>query len=73
MKKRFILENLGCANCASKMEEAIGKLDGVKSASVNFFTTKMIIEGEDEKFPAIVEQAKMIINKLESQVVVKKA
>lgn len=73
MKKKFILEGLGCANCASKMEESISKLDGVKNASVNFFTTKMIIEGEDDKFPSIVEQAKKIIHKLESQVVIKKA
>ena len=29
MKKTFKLIDLDCANCAAKMEQAIGKLDGV--------------------------------------------
>ena len=29
MKKIFILENLDCANCAAKMENAISKLEDV--------------------------------------------
>jgi len=73
MKKKFILEGLGCANCATKMEEAIKKLDGVKEATVNFMTQRLIIEGEDEKMPEIVQEAEKIIKKIESQVVMKKA
>lgn len=49
MKKKFILEGLECANCAAKMEKAINELDGVKEATVNFMTTKLVIDGEDEK------------------------
>jgi cation transport ATPase len=73
MKKKFILEGLGCANCAAKMERAINKLAGVKEATVNFMTQKLIIEGEDEKMPEIVQEAEKIIKKIESQVVMKKA
>ena len=73
MKKKFILEGLGCANCATKMEEAIKKLDGVKEATVNFMTQRLIIEGEDDKMPEIVREAEKIIKKIESQVVMKKA
>ena len=73
MKKKFILEGLGCANCAAKMERAINKLFGVKEATVNFMTQKLIIEGEDEKMPEIVQEAEKIIKKIESQVVMKKA
>ena len=29
MKKMYMLEDLDCANCAAKMEEAISKIDGV--------------------------------------------
>ena len=29
MKKKFKLQDLDCANCAAKMEEAIKKIDGV--------------------------------------------
>ena len=34
MKKKFKLQDLDCANCAAKMEEAIKKIDGVTDASV---------------------------------------
>lgn len=71
MKKTFRLEGLGCANCAAKMEKAISELDGVNTASVNFLTTKMVIEAEDEKMNGIIESAKKIINKLEPDVIVK--
>ena len=33
MKKKFKLQDLDCANCAAKMEEAIKKIDGVTDAS----------------------------------------
>ena len=73
MKKKFRLEGLGCASCAAKMEDAICRLDGVKEASINFMTTKLMIEGEDEKMPAILQESEKIIRKIEPDVVVKKA
>ena len=44
IKKEFILEGLGCANCAAKMEQKINELDGVNSANVNFLTKTLILE-----------------------------
>ena len=41
MKKKFKLEDLDCANCAAKMEEAIKKIPGVNDANVSFMTQKM--------------------------------
>lgn len=73
MKKRFRLEGLDCANCAAKMEKGISELDGVKSVTVNFITTKMIIEAEDDKMDTILKEAEKIIKDLEPQVVMKKA
>ena len=73
MKKSFRLEGLGCANCAAKMEKAISELDGVKNATVNFMTTKMVIEAEDEKMASIIDAAEKIIKKIEPDVVLKKA
>ena len=72
MKKKFILEGLGCANCAAKMEKAINELDGIKEATVNFMTQKLVIEGEDEKMPTIVQGAEKIVKDIESHVVMKK-
>jgi len=73
MKKTFKLEGLDCANCAAKIEKAINELDGVKNATVNFITTKMVIEADDEKMPAIIEAAEKTVKKIEPDTVMKKA
>ena len=73
MKKKFILEGLDCANCAAKMEQAINELDGVNKATVNFMTTKMVIDGEEEKMPAILAEAEKIVKKIEPDTRMKKA
>jgi copper chaperone CopZ len=65
MKKKFKLQDLDCANCAAKMEEAIKKLDGVKDASVNFMTQKMMVEAEDEGFDAIMQEVVKVCKKVE--------
>ena len=46
MKKTYGIE-VDCANCASKMEDAAAKTNGVKSAVVSFMTQKMKVELED--------------------------
>jgi copper chaperone CopZ len=69
LKRTFNLKGLGCANCAAKIEERVGKLDGVTSSIVNFATTRFIIEADEDKMPAIIEEAKKIIKKLEPDVV----
>lgn len=73
MIKSFRLIGLECANCAAKMEKAINRLAGVKSATVNFLTTKLIIESEDEMMDEIVAEAEKIIKRYEPDVIVKKA
>ena len=73
MKKTFKLIDLDCANCAAKMETAIKKIDGVKSATVSFMTQKMTIEADDERFDEIVKLAVKACKKVEPdcEVVVK--
>lgn len=46
MKKTYKID-VDCANCANKMEEAAKGTNGVKDATVNFMTLKMIVEFED--------------------------
>lgn len=65
MKKSFKLEELGCANCAAKMEAAIKKLDGVNDAKLSFMTQRLTIDADDEKFEAIVDEAAKICKKIE--------
>ncbi len=65
MKKRFKLEDLDCAHCAAKMEEAIKKIEGVNDASVNFLAQKMTVDAVDERFDAIMEEVRAVCAKVE--------
>lgn len=65
MKKTYKLENLGCANCAQRMETAISKIEGVKSACINFFTCKLKIESTTEDMDEILTSAQREISKIE--------
>ena len=65
MKKKFKLEDLDCANCAAKMEEAIKKLDGVSDASVSFMAQKLTVEAEDDRFDEIMRKIISICAKVE--------
>lgn len=73
MKKKFILEGLDCANCAAKIERDIANLDGVDCASVNLMTTKLVIEGDEDKMSDIAKLAEKIVNKYEPDVTFKMA
>lgn len=55
MKKTYKIE-VDCANCANKMEQAAKDTQGVKDATVNFMTLKMIVEFEEGAEPATVMQ-----------------
>ena len=68
MKKTIILEELECAHCAAKMENAVKELDGVESCSVNFLTQKMEIVAADDAMDKILAEAKKIVKKIEPDV-----
>lgn len=72
MKRVYLLNNLGCANCAAKMENKIAKLKGVTAVSIQFMTTKMYLELEDDKAEALLNEIEKIIHKTESQVVLQR-
>ena len=65
MKKMFKLEDLDCANCAAKMENAIKKIDGVKDASVSFMTQKLTLEAEDADFDRILKECVKVCRRVE--------
>ena len=65
MKKKFKLQDLDCANCAAKMEDAIKKIKGVNDASVSFMTQKMTIDAEDAQFDSIMKQVVDVCEKVE--------
>lgn len=65
MKRVYKLEDLDCANCAAKMENAIRDIDGVKSVSVSFIMQKLTIEADDDKIEEIMDKAVKICRKIE--------
>lgn len=66
MKKKFKLQDLDCANCAAKMEDAIKKIPGVNDASVSFMTQKMTVEtADDAAFDDIMKQVVSVCAKVE--------
>lgn len=65
MKKVFKLEDLDCANCAAKMEDAINKMEDVNSARVNFMTQKLTIDIDDDKFEATMDAVQKAMAKVE--------
>lgn len=69
MKKIIKLQDLECANCASKIESAIAKLDGVTDVKVNFMGQKMTLEASDDRFETVLAKAKKIANKIEADLV----
>lgn len=72
MKKTFKMENLDCANCATKMETAIKKIDGVNDCSISFMTQKISIDAEDDKFDEVLTAAQKAVTKVDRGTLIKK-
>lgn len=66
IRKTLILDGLGCANCAAKIEKESSSLKGVRSAAVSFVSQKINIEIEDpSKEAAIIDAVKKIVERIE--------
>lgn len=67
MKKyKYILEGLGCANCARKIEETLKKSGKVENANVNFSTLTLSFMADKDE----TEFVKEVVGKIEPDVVV---
>lgn len=65
MTKTYAIE-VDCANCANLMEAAANKIEGVKHATVNFMTQKMLIEFEEsQEILAVMKAVKKACKKIE--------
>lgn len=70
MSKEYLLQGLGCANCAAKIEAGVQAVNGVTSATVNFMTTTLKLEVSKEYKGNIDKEVEAIVHKYESDVVV---
>ncbi len=71
MKKKYKCD-VDCANCAAKMEDAVKKIDGVKSVQINFMTQKLILEADEDRFEEVLEKSIKEMKKVDSDVEVYK-
>ena len=67
-QKVYILENLGCANCAAKMERKINDLSEVEAATITFATKKLVVASEHQEH--LLPTLQKICASIESEVVV---
>lgn len=65
MKKTYKLNNLDCAHCAAKMENAIGRIEGVNSCSINFMTQKLVLDTEEGKAESVMPSVEKAIKKID--------
>lgn len=67
-KKVYILENLGCANCAAKMERQINALPEVEKAILTYATKQLVVASDhsENMLPKLQE----ICSSIEEEVVV---
>lgn len=64
MKKHYKFE-IDCANCATKVEDAIKKIDGVNNATVSFMTQKLTLDADDARFDEILQKVVAAAKKIE--------
>ena len=66
MKRPLKIENLDCASCGAKIEDAVGKMDGINAATLNFMTQKLTIDFDHkENLPTYVEEINGICDRIE--------
>jgi len=70
MKKKFKVEGIDCPNCAAKIEEMVGKLEGVTSSKINFMAEKLTVEVEESALEGLLENVKKAVKVVEPDAVV---
>lgn len=65
MKKIIALQDLDCASCAAKMEDAVRKINGVDSVSISFMTQKMILDIDETNTDNIMKEIKSVCKRVE--------
>ncbi len=65
MRKSYKLDEIDCANCALKLEDAIKKVDGVDDVRVNFMTQKLTLVAADDRFASVLDDVVALVAKVE--------
>lgn len=73
MKRAYKIDGLDCAHCAAKMEKNVSGVQGVKEVSINFLTTKMILDLEEDNLDETISGIEKAIHKVDPRVTLRRA
>ena len=65
MKKKYKLDEIDCANCALKLENAIREVKGVSGVKVNYVMQKMTLEADDAAFDEVEKEVLALCRRME--------
>ena len=65
MRKSYKLDEIDCANCARKLQDALAKVEGVDDVSVNFMTQKLTLAAADDAFDDVLGRVVALVADLE--------
>lgn len=65
MRKSYKLDEIDCAVCAGKLQDALAKVPGVNAVSVNFLTQKLTLEAADDQFDDVLARVVALAADLE--------
>lgn len=69
MKVTYNIKGLDCAHCAMTLEKYLQKVSGVINASINFSTSKLYLEIEDDNAKNILKDIKRTAKKVNPDVI----
>ena len=67
MRIRLKIVNLGCANCAAKIERAVNEMEHVRNASLNF-QTSILSADIDDGHENLIDEIKRIASSIEHRI-----
>ncbi len=65
MRKVFAMDDLDCASCAAKMEDAIRGIDGVTYVSISFIAQRLTLEADDAVFEDVLKKVCKAVKRVE--------
>ena len=67
MKKTYSLDQLDCAACAAKMEEAASQVPGVEELRINFLTKTMSLTASEDHFEQVAQNVMAACQRVEPE------
>ncbi len=71
MKKKYKLDEIDCANCALKLENAVKEVNGVISAKVNYMMQKLTFEADEASIDQVEKDVLAVCRRMEPDMDVK--